>query len=176
MRTLLFVIFLGISISVSSQSSFPESWKGNYDGNLEIYAVDSIAMNLRMKLDIIQTEKDSIFKWVITYDFKGKEDIRSYELKVIDKQKGLYQIDEKNSIVIDAYYKNGIFTSFFSVNKVFIIATYTMNKEKAIIFEIISAKTKEISTTGGTKNEEEEIPTVNSYLVNGRHRAVLISK
>jgi len=173
MRTLLFVSFLCLSISVSSQSSFPESWIGNYEGNLEIYAVDSIAMNLKMNLDIIKTEKDSIFKWVITYDFKGKEDLRSYELKVLDKQKGHYQIDEKNSIVIDAYFRNGIFTSFFSVSEVFILATYTMKKEKAIIFEIISAKTKAISTTGGTKNEEEEIPIVNSYLVNGRQRAVL---
>ena len=176
MRITLFISFLFLSVSVFSQSSFPESWLGKYEGNLEIYSVDSIAMNLKMNLDIIKTEKDSVFQWVITYDFKGKEDIRSYELIVVDKQKGHYQIDEKNSIVIDAYFRNEIFTSFFSVSEVFILATYTMNKEKAIVFEIISAKTKAVSSTGGTKIDEEEIPIVAGYLVNGRQKAVLISK
>lgn len=176
MRYFLFISIFFFSILVFSQSNFPKSWVGNYEGNLEIYTVDSIAMNIKMQLDILPTEKDSVFQWIIMYNIKDKKDIRSYELKIVDAKAGHYQIDEKNSIIIDAYFKNEIFTSFFKVNEIFILATYTMKEEGEIVFEIISAKTKAISTTGGEKFKEEEIPNVDSYLVNGRQRAFLKKK
>ena len=88
------------------------------------------------------------------------------------KTKGIYKIDEKNSIIIDSYYKTGIFTSFFEVMDLFIISTYTKDNED-IIFEIIAADGKNSSITGNTKFEEEAIPEVKTFLVNGRQKAIL---
>jgi len=153
------------------KDNFPKSWVGNYKGDLEIYSVDSIAMKLKMQLKIAQ-KSDSIYKWSLIYDFKGKEDLRAYELKIIDTKKGHYIIDEKNTIEIDAFYRNKIFTSFFKVMDSYIVATYTKENEN-IIFEIISASGKKTTTTGDSIVKGDTIPEVKTYFVNGRQRAIL---
>jgi len=97
------LIFIGcvlISFLSKAQESFPQNWLGSYKGDLLIYAADSIKMKLEMELNISGTNKDSLFDWTITYDFKGDKDIRAYKLLVVDRTKGHYKIDERNSIVI----------------------------------------------------------------------------
>ena len=169
-KLILFTFLIG-SFNMLAQESFPKSWEGKYSGNLEIYGVDSVAMKLKMKLDISK-KTDSIYQWKIMYDFKGKVDIRDYELVVVDTKRGIYKIDEKNSIEIGSYYKSGIFTSFFEVMNSFIISTYS-KVEDNIVFEIISGDGKNTSVSGNTKLKNEDIPEVTSYLVNGRQKAVL---
>lgn len=173
MRTLILVIVVSfISLVVYSQEQFPNSWVGDYEGNLEIYAVDSIGMQVKMKLGIHPIEKDSVYRWTITYDFRGKEDVRSYELKVVDAEKGHYQIDEKNSIVIDSYYRYDIFTSYFEVNNSIVISSHRKEGD-SIEFEIIASNNEAVSSTGNTKVNEEDIPEVISYPVTGRQRCIL---
>lgn len=164
--------FLLVFNYANSQSQFPANWIGNYKGELQIYAVDSIAMQVDMKLAIAPTENDSIFQWKMTYIFNGNEDIRDYQLKLVDASKGHYMVDENNGILIDAYYRNGILTSFFEVEKSFIISEY--KKVGADIhFDIISAKESPY-LSGNKKVNGETIPEVLSFPVNGRQEAVLI--
>ena len=165
------LVFLLLSSNLFSQSAFPKSWEGNYKGELQIFGVDSVKMKLLMKLDILQ-KSDSVYQFKISYDFKGKEDIRDYELKIADAKSGKYVIDEKNTIMIDAYYKMGILTSFFEVMDSYIISTYSKMNED-LIFEIISADGKNPTSSGNAKFESEDIPEVKAYLVNGRQKAVL---
>lgn len=162
---------LGIA-QISAQNNFPSSWVGHYQGNLEVYGVDSIAMKVKMEMEIRKTSNDSVYKWAITYHLKNKIDTRSYNLKIVDTKKGLFQIDENNSIVIDAYLKQNIFTSFFEVQNNVIIATYT-KEEDIIIFEIISANLKPVSVTGNKTVNEKKIPEVTTFPITGRQRAVL---
>ena len=161
-------------IKTFKKGNFPNDWVGNYKGRLQIYSVDSIAMNIEMKLDIAK-KTDSLYNWTITYNMKGKEDIRAYELNIVDTKKGHYIIDEKNSIKIDAFYRNKIFTSFFKVMNSYIVATYTKENDN-IVFEIISATDKKTTTTGNTTFKGEEIPEVITYFVNGRQKAVLMKQ
>jgi len=169
-----FFVFVFISCGiVNAQPSFPEGWVGKYHGDLMIYGVDSVRMKVDMKLEILNTAKDSIFDWTLIYEMNGKKDVRAYSLKVVDRQKGYYQIDERNSIILDGYlHNNNIFTSFFKVSNSYIIATYT-KKEESLIFEIIAGDGEGVTISGNTKQAEEEIPEVISYLVNGRQKAVL---
>ena len=163
-----------LSLSIYAQDTFPESWIGNYKGNLNIYSVDSIQRNAKMNLTIQKTSKDSIFDWIIRYEINGKKDRRTYSLVVIDKEKGKYQIDEKNGIVIDSYlYNQRIVTSFFKVMGNFIVASYTKEKN-TIIFEIISSKSEPVRITGNIKFKEEDIPEVKIYPVKGRQKAILV--
>lgn len=168
-----FILLFCFSLITYSQQSFPDSWLGEYKGDLLIYGVDSVKMKVEMELKIAKTQNDSIFNWTIIYNFKGKSDIRAYNLILIDRQKGHYKIDEKNSIVIDSYlYNNNVLTSFFKVSDSNIISTY-VKKENDIFFEIISSKTKPISKTGNTRFNDEDIPEVLSFKVNGRQKGVL---
>ena len=98
------------------------------------------------------------------------------ELIVVNREKGLYRIDEKNSIVIEAYLRNNrVLTSFFKVSESFIIATYTKENEN-LIFEIISAKSDPASITGNTKSGEEEIQEITTFPINGRQKAIMEKK
>ena len=168
--TITVVFIFGVQ-NLVGQVSFPNSWQGNYKGELEIFGVESVRMRVLMKLAIAK-KKDTVYQWKISYEFKGKEDIRDYELKIVDVLKGHYLIDEKNSIIIDSYYKNDIFTSFFEVMNSYIISSYTKENED-IVFEIISGDGNKTTSSGNKNVEGEEIPEVISYLVNGRQKAVL---
>jgi len=153
------------------KENFPKDWIGDYQGDLQIYSVDSIQMTAKMNLHVSK-KTDSIYNWNVTYNIKGKEDIRAYELQIIDTKKGHYIIDEKNSIKIDAFYKNKILTSFFKVMNNYIVATYTKEND-SIVFEIIMASDQKTKITGNTKFEGEDIPKVITYFVKGRQKAVL---
>ncbi|MCB0458887.1 MAG: hypothetical protein KDC74_02575 [Flavobacteriaceae bacterium] len=166
------LFFLLVPKLLIAQSSFPDSWAGTYKGELQIYGVDSTRMKIAMQLDITAIQKDSVYDWKLTYDFNGTKDVRAYELHVVDTNKGHYQIDEKNSIILDAFLHTNTLTSFFSLIDSYIIASYTKEQD-TIVFEIISGKYESIAATGSTEHEGENIPEVKSYLVNGRQRAVL---
>lgn len=171
MRTVLFSILLVISNYLWAQSHFPTSWQGSYKGELHIYTIDSVAMKVQMNLEITPTKNDSIFSWKMMYEFNGNKDERPYELQIIDAQKGKYVVNELNSILIDGTYRNGIFTTFFEVEKSFIIAEYT-KIENGIEFNLISAQNNPKSS-GNTDFKGEKIPEVLSFPVNGRQKAIL---
>jgi len=167
----LFLSFFIFSNNLFSQESFPKSWEGNYQGELQIFDVDSVKMKVIMKLTITK-KTDSIYQWKMIYNFKGKEDIRDYNLKMIDSKKGHYIIDEKNTIAIDSYYKMQTFTSFFEVMDSYIISTYTKSDD-GILFEIIAAKVNKPIITGNSEFKQERIPEVKSFFINGRQKAIL---
>ncbi|MEE9350145.1 MAG: hypothetical protein V3U80_08870 [Flavobacteriaceae bacterium] len=158
--------------TVWTKDNFPSDWAGNYSGDLNIFSVDSIGMNLKMDLKI-EAVTDSVYTWQLTYKMDGKEaDVRAYELNLVNEKRGHYIINEKNTIKIDAFYRNRIFTSFFKVMDSYIIATYTREKND-IVFEIISASDKEKTITGNTTYNGEEIPEVTTYFINGRQKGIL---
>jgi hypothetical protein len=157
--------------SIVSQESFPDSWQGKYKGELHIFGIDSIQMKVDMGLDIIK-KTDSTYQWKMTYVFREIEDIRNYQLVVVDRDKGIYGIDEQNSIFIDSYYRNGVFTSMFKVEGSYIISSY-QKVEDELIFDLISADGENPKSTGNSQVEETLIPEVLSFLVNARQRAVL---
>jgi len=150
---------------------FPEFWSGEYEGHLKVFGVDSVSMTVGMKLKI-EKKTDSIYQWKMIYNLNENEDIRNYELLIVDRKKGHYNIDEKNSIVINGYYKTGIYTSFFEVNKSMIIATYTKTGED-LLFEIISANGENPLVSGNSIDKGKQIPEVNSFKVNGRQKCLL---
>jgi len=171
---LLIVSSILVSFITKAQESFPQSWLGSYKGDLMIYGTDSVKMKLKMTVNIVKTANDSVVDWTIIYDLEGKKDVRPYSLVVVDKERGHYKIDERNSIEIDSYFhNNNILTSFFKVNESYIIATYK-KIESTLVFEIIAGKLVPISITGNQMVNEEEIPQVDTFPVSGRQKAVLV--
>jgi len=149
-----------------------ETWEGLYKGDIELYGVHDVKMTLKMELDI-KKQSDSLYLWKITYDYKGKIDVRDYSIKCIDVGKGTYLINENNGILIDAYYKNKTLTSYFEVLEYTILSSYEKTSDSLITFDLFSMNSKKDRLSGGEKHNEEEIPEVKSGLVNGRQRALL---
>jgi len=105
-----FFVFI-LSFSVQSQESFPKSWEGIYEGELEIYKVHGIAMKPSMRFQIAQ-KTDSIYTWKMTYIMNGKEDVRDYELIIRNTEKYFIIIN-----LCTKYNFSSCFNSSISISK-----------------------------------------------------------
>lgn len=157
---------------------FPESWAGVWVGELEIWKGSKVMQSIPMETIIGPTAVADEYKWVTTYD-QGKSEEENvekpYVLKIVDSEKGHYIIDEKNSILIEAYLFDNKLASWYTVGKSFIQATYEKRGDE-IIFEIFAGGKEPVSVTGGTTMGEEEIPVVETMPYNVMQRAVLTRK
>ena len=134
-------------IEKNIKSQFPKAWIGSYQGELSIYDTDSVKMQVQMGLDIKKLT-DSTYTWIISYQIPEKKDIRAYELQIVNAKEGLYQIDEKNGIVLSANYFRGTLVSRFGVGKNLLDILYIKNGQD-IHFQVIA---------GPRSAEKQEIP------------------
>lgn len=167
-REVIFLFVFVLSFSAFSQQRFPESWLGNWKGNLEIYLPDgSIKQSIPMEIHISKLNSEKRWQWKIIYN---TTDIRDYELVEVDVTKGKYYIDEKNNILIDVTVFGNKTFSCFEVQDFTIFDTHTLIDD-SIIFELNTSLSKDTRISGdGT----EQIPTVKSFPQIGYQKAILI--
>jgi len=147
---------------ISKERNFPETWEGVYQGNLDIYTADGLQQSVAMALEIRPIAESDRWIWAITYGPDSISGRRSYELIIVDSAKGHYQIDEKNSIVLDAFLRGNIFVSRFSVMGNLLDCTYEKSGDE-IIFTIVMGKETAALDTGGGVIEGDTIPVVRAY-------------
>jgi len=100
------------------------------------------------------------------------DDIRKYELIIKDPATSHYQIDEKNGIVIDAFYLNESLYTIYEVMGNNINLRYKMN-QGAIEFDISMHKNKELSSIGDTIIGRDTIPEVSIFKIRNSQSATL---
>ncbi|HHH50022.1 MAG TPA: hypothetical protein ENK52_03480 [Saprospiraceae bacterium] len=164
------------AISTTNQKTklekFPHSWLGEWKGNLDIFGAEGKKQSIAMQLHILPIENTDRFSWDIIYGKDIEKGKRAYELLTIDATKGFYSIDEKNSINIECYFfKDKLFSRYDVMNNLLLV-TYEKHGDE-LIFEVISGKHNEVSTTGNTTDKGEEIPAVKTYPIGVMQRAVL---
>jgi len=171
MRTKLALFFCLISINSfgqNSESSFPDSWLGEWIGTLDIYGPQGVIQSLEMELHISEEEGEGSWGWTIIY--KGETtDERKYELQLKDPAKSHYVIDEKNSILLDGYYLGNTLVTRFSVNRSLLMINYTF-EEGQIIFDVFSGS---LDTSVKTGEEITQVEEIRSYQIGNRQRAIL---
>lgn len=141
---------------------FPDDWLGYWTGDLHIYNENGKSMTVPMALDNAPTSIDSIWTWAIIYGEDTIAGRRDYELQVVDRSKGHYIVDEKNSIFLDAFLLDNSLISTFKVGGSYLQSTYELQGED-MLFSISVFPEEEIRTTGDTIHLGEEIPLVYSY-------------
>ena len=125
-----------------------------------------------MALEIAPTDRADVFTWIIIYEEGSLQTKRNYELKTLNAKEGLYVIDEKNTIFIEAYHFNNQLISHFEVKNNELTSIYEKQGDY-LIFNIIMGKNKPVSETGGKEFEGKEIPEVKSYPISTTQRAIL---
>jgi len=172
----------GLSFNVNGQNpivdktaSFPESWLGNWVGDLNIYRENKLVQTIPMELELLAIDTSDNYVWAIIYGEDKVAGRRSYELEIVDTEKGFYKIDEKNSIKLEAYLFENKLYSQFSVMESQILCTYEKVGDN-IIFEIISGSVNPISNTGGKLVDKEEIPEVKAFPITVTQKATLSRK
>lgn len=159
-----------ISFSAIGQSnSFPQSWVGNWKGQLEWYKTGNVEpQKVNMELRIQPYDSGSNYTWQIIYG-SASEDNRPYILTSKDSAGIHWVIDEKNGIVLDQFWVANKFCGAFTVMGNTIVNNYWMEKDKLMV-EFYSIAAKPITTTG---NGTEESPKVDSYKIGSYQKAVL---
>jgi hypothetical protein len=173
MRNILSIFLLLCCVSIAkaqpAAQSFPESWIGNWKGNLEWYAgsADTPRM-VPMQLRIQKADSAGHYTWHLIYGQENK-DSRPYILKPVSNSKNRWVIDELNGILLDQYYIAGRLSCVFTVGKSTIVNNQWLEGD-VMWMEFYSVSANPVSTTGkGT----EDAPFVNSFGVQGYQVAKL---
>ncbi len=148
---------------------FPEDWIGKWEGVLHIFGPKDTLQNIPMELKISENPENGRWNWFLIYKLE-QEDRRAYELVLINEKEGHYRIDEKNSILLDAYLFGNSLISRFSVNASLLTVIYSLDPyTEQVTFEVFGGS-KESPFSSGKDLEEFD---VFSYPINTRQQAIL---
>ncbi|MEO1257418.1 MAG: hypothetical protein AAFZ15_01430 [Bacteroidota bacterium] len=171
-RYFLAFLFLIFSFSVNNLNAqgFPEAWAGIWKGEMTNHNVKGKQSQFPMELHILPTDSAHVWTWRLVYHPNDRpKDARNYQLVLKDKAAGHYVIDEKNGILLDAYYIDERLISNFSIGNNEIMSVQYLKKKK-LITEMVATTVNPLNITGGTS---EEVPDVSSYLIDGFFRGEL---
>jgi photosystem II stability/assembly factor-like uncharacterized protein len=148
-------------------------WLGRWKGDVQVLGIPGDAPKFTMELAIAPTSDPSRITWTIIYDGAAGKQERPYELLLKDPARGIYSIDEKNGILIDArLVANTFYTSFLvSGNRLTtreeLLDPGTPNER--ITFELLSLDENSATVSGG----KDDIPEVRSLMTQTVQRATL---
>jgi len=159
---------------LSDSLTFPAAWAGNWSGTLHIYNAKGLAQTIPMFLEInkIDTSTTGRYTWGMVYVSKEK-DWRPYQLVPVAAERGIWKVDEKNSIAMESYLFGSKFLCWFVVQGNRILCTYEKTDADTMVFEVMAGKEEAVSTTGNTKQGGEDIPEVKAYPFQGFQRGIL---
>lgn len=175
--SLLIFLFSFQTLSSQTDTTFPASWQGNWTGTLDIFNAKGKAQSVEMTVEIhkIDTSAEGRYTFGLIYGSK-ENDWRPYELVPVAPERGIWKVDEKNSIVMESYLLGPKFLCWFTVQGSRVLCTYEKTGDDTMIFEVMSGLEKEISITGNAKHGEEDIPEVKTYPFGVFQRAILKKK
>ncbi len=158
---ILFLLMIFSSIIGFSQKQFPADYQGIWKGELSIYSGTRILQKTMMQLTIQASEIDSVYIYRLQYGEGDGADVRNYQLNILDQEKGVFEIDEKNSIVLPAQQFHNKIVSTFIVEGNMIQFVYNLFDDK-IQVEVFSGPHDPANFTGA----ELEVPTVSLLKTN----------
>lgn len=176
MRNTLTILYTILSLAVYAQSdtlAFPQNWQGQYAGTLEIFNATGIAQSLPMELHILPIDSSDNYTWTIIYGEDKVAGARNYELIEVDKTKGLYKIDEKNSIILEGYLFGDTFIQTFEVQGSLLTTKTQKINDNQITWEIIFGGFEPVNTTGNQVIKGDTIPPVKAFPIKGIQKALL---
>lgn len=154
------------SFSQELGKTFPEDFLGIYKGELSI-TTERGNQTIPMEFHLLKTDSIHKFDYKLVYNNTP----RNYTLIVKDKNKGLFEIDENNGIVLPSHFNQNVLYSFFEVQGNFLSTRIDFNDSNTLNFEILFSRLKNKTTTGGTS---KEIPEVFGYPITVFQKAKLV--
>jgi hypothetical protein len=164
---ILFIITTRFAIA-QTKTTFPQSFIGNWKGQLQWMVAGKPTQTFTMQLRIQPTDSANQYTWQIIYGDAGKDN-RPYILKPVDTAKGHWVIDENDGIILDSYVHGNSIHGAFTVQGNTIVDNYTIENGKMRV-EFFSIKLGDKKQSGkGT----EETPFVDSYKISSYQTGVL---
>ena len=160
----------------AAEPGFPDAWLGHWAGEATLNTPKGMSMRFTMELKVAKTDDPATYQWTIIYDDGKNRQERPYQLVVKDATKGLYEIDEKNGIVLPATLIGGSLYSAFDLEGVRLVSRDQLVGD-AIETEIMTMSTKQLVENGGkARDAEAQVPPVTGVPVVSVQRATLKKK
>jgi len=148
---------------------FPASWEGAWKGPCITVRKGKTPLRFPMELHVARREGKPGWTWRIVYGEGAKRQVRPYELVPVEGEPNHFVIDEKNSILIDAYFQDDTLRSRFRVADSSLEVTYARKGDTTLDVTITTFSAKPARTSGGKGN----IPAVDSYALRAVQRGAL---
>ena len=124
------------------QRALPANWHGVWSGQLTVHTIKGKSFERSMEIAIAPIKDSNSLTWRITSTFENKKSVRNYELVPDAEKPGLFKIDEKNGIVIDARMMGNALYSYYKDGDILITAKYERRGESLHV-ELASVLLKE---------------------------------
>jgi len=174
MKKLLFTFIVLLTIpnnnAQESSLSFPDDFLGVYKGELRITSLKG-SQEIPMEFHLLKTDIKDKYHYKIVYDNTP----RNYYLIIKDKEKGVFEIDEANGIVLPANLNDNVLYSLFEVQGNF-LTTRLDFRARELLFEILFSKLANKTTTGGIVNDRDStnlVPKVYGFPISVFQKAIL---
>jgi hypothetical protein len=165
----------GCATTVAFMTPAPQdplhAWLGTWSGTATNHRPDGSSFDFPMTLAIAPIDgAPDRYTWTITYGEGERQQIRPYELVMIDGASGLYAIDEKNSIVLNTTMLDGALYSQFEIEGVRLTTVNRLGPgSDQMTCEILTTSVDPASITGNNGS----VPTVGLFPPRSLQRAVL---
>lgn len=158
-----------LSKAAPYENSFPQSFIGNWKGQLQWMVAGKPTQQFNMQLIIQPSDSAGQYSWQIIYG-DSTIDNRPYILKPVDAAKGHWVIDEKDGIVLNSYVHGNAIHGAFTVQGKTIVDNYRVENDQLLV-EFFSFNLTDKKRTGkGT----ERTPFVDSYKMGSYQMGVLL--
>ena len=168
MKTLALLFSLCTCFILNAQDKvFPDDYLGVYKGDLVITSSKG-KQSLPMEFHLEVTDSTDLYTYKFIVLVNNKSSEKNYTLKVKDKSKGEFLIDENNGIVLSANYIGDTLYSVFDVESSLITTTETFYDDKMVFKIVYSDMTDKTSNDNGA-----DAVKVTNYPVTVIQKAIL---
>lgn len=147
---------------IPTEVAFPKEYVGTYVGNLNIADVTGVLKNVPMELTIKPTEDPKKYSYTLGYVVSNKRQEQKYTLVIVDPEKGLYDLDENNGVVLRANYIRQALYSTFELNNKILNSCVEFNNDGRVFFSIIVTEKSNGRKTG---NDALKVVSYNTTLI-----------
>jgi hypothetical protein len=145
-----------------TEIAFPKEYVGTYAGNLNISDYSGSIQNVPMELIIKPTEDPKKYDYTLAYIVDNKRQEQKYTLIVVDPEKGLFDLDENNGVVLRANYMRQTLFSTFELNNKILNSRVEFNNDGRVFFSITVTEKVNPRKTG---NEKLAVVSYNTVII-----------
>jgi len=167
---LMFFVFLG-NAQEAVEAEFPQDFFGIYTGTLYIHSA-SASKEIPMEFHLQSTETEGLYMYKLVYGAGEARQVRDYLLRAKDHEKGIYEVDEQNGIILENRVIDHKMYTLFEVQGS-LLTTFISFKKDHLLFEVVFSDRSKKQSSGG---QATAIPEVLSYPISVVQKARLIKQ
>ncbi|MEO1054900.1 MAG: hypothetical protein AAFX87_29975, partial [Bacteroidota bacterium] len=173
------IVFTFSICNTSAQGKFPESWIGNYEGEMKIGYYDKPGMLTQVKYSLQEIIKDSVWshKMIFNSEQYGKV-IKDYVIRASKRGDHVnFILDELNGVEMEMSFMNDCFYSFFMLNESSYTTTFRRLSDGSLLWDLYVTPhgTKKVDVIASGEGEQKRTFEVSSFKPS-LHQTVIFRK